>query len=233
MTEAKCLGLEEQVAPRTYFKILTKILDKYNESIQSDAKLALQAFVALLQENENQEQISNKMMDNIAKRVEAKLEGVLDGGILKMSGIVESLVANQKVVQEASETLADKTETLQKLATELGSRAKEASASTDQLSSTVSSYKEALITASKTPPQANRVQLPKTCEDPRLTRDHDRRNRQILMEMGKDVVEGKSASELKERIDAALQDMNPSLPEGAKVQEINKLRNGGVIILLA
>ena len=173
LTEAKCLGLEEQVAPRMHFKILIRIMAKYDEGIQSDATLALHAFVALLQENENQEQISNRMMDNIAKRVESKLESVLDCGILKMSGMVEILVANQKVLQEASDTLTGKTEALQKLASDLGSCAKEASASTDQLSNTVSLYKEALITASKSTSQDNRVQTPKSNEDPRLTRDLD------------------------------------------------------------
>lgn len=43
-------------------------------------------------------------------------------------------------------------------------------------------------------------------------------------------MEGKSITELKDKIDAALSSMAPPPPVGTKVQEINKLRNRGVII---
>ena len=69
-------------------------------------------------------------------------------------------------------------------------------------------------------------------EDPRLTWDLDRKNRQFLIEMGKEVVEGRSATELKEKIKDALHSMTQPSPGDTKVQEINKLRNGGVIVQL-
>ena len=46
-------------------------------------------------------------------------------------------------------------------------------------------------------------------------------------------MDSKSTTELRENIDAVLRDLTPSPPEGAKVQEINKLRNGGVIVQLS
>ena len=233
LADAKCIGPEEQITPSSLYKIFAKVLKKYGESLHSEARVVLYAFETLLQENENQEQISNKMMDNIAKRVESKLENVLESGLAKMSGIVDGLVANQKGLQTATETLTNKTETLQKIAQEIGSSAKEASESTDQLSSTVTSYKEALLlTAKNTDPRTSAMQPHKTVEDPRLTRDLDRKNRQLLIEWGKEVAEGKSATELKEKIEAALQDMSLPSPGDAKIQEINKLRNGGVIVQL-
>ena len=67
-------------------------------------------------------------MDSIAKWVENKLENVLESGLAKMSGMVDGLVANQKGLQMATETLTSKMETLQKLAQEIGSSAKETSA---------------------------------------------------------------------------------------------------------
>ena len=59
-----------------------------------------------------------------------------------------------------------------------------------------------------------------------------RKNCQLLIEMGKEVSEGKSAMELKEKIEATLQSVTPAPPGDAKVQEINKLRNGGIILQL-
>lgn len=46
-------------------------------------------------------------------------------------------------------------------------------------------------------------------------------------------MEGKSTVKLKERIDAALSSITPPLPAGAKMVEINKLRNGGMVLQLA
>ena len=232
LADAKCLGSEELITPSTMYKILARILNKYGEGMNSDARVALRALATLLQEVENQEQISARMMDAIARKVESKLETVLDSGMLKMSDMVDSVVANQKDLQEATAKLAGSTEALQKTAQEMGCSAKEASATTEQLANTVTTYKEALLTASNEMPRTGARQTATTNEDPRLTRDLDRRSRQILVEIGKEAVEGKSAVEIKERLENALKNMEPSPPEGAKIQEINKLRNGGVIIQL-
>ena len=102
--------------------------------------------------------------------MESKLETVLDSGMLKMSDMVDSVVANQKDLQESTMKLAANTEALQKMVQDMGCSAKEASATTEQLASTVSSYKEALLTASNAIPRASAKQPAATNEDPRLTR---------------------------------------------------------------
>lgn len=149
-----------------------------------------------------------------------------------MSGIVESFAANQKDLQATSGTLSGTAEAFKKLAADMGSNVKEATEVSDQLTNTVTTYKEALMSATTkaattpTAPQNN------SAEDPRLSRDVDRKQRQILIELSKEYTEGKSVTEIKEKIDETLGSFDPPAPEGAKIQEINKLRNGGVIIQL-
>ena len=130
LADAKCLGSEEPITPSTMYKILARILSKYGEGMNSDARVALQALATLLQEVENQEQISARMMEAIARKVESKLEMVLDSGMLKMSDMVDSVVANQKDLQESTTKLAVNTEALQKMAQDMGCSAKEVSATT-------------------------------------------------------------------------------------------------------
>ena len=65
------------------------------------------------------------------------METVLDSGMLKMSDMVDSVMANQKDLQEAMVKLAGNTEALQKMAQEMGYSAKEVSATTEQLAITV------------------------------------------------------------------------------------------------
>lgn len=69
-------------------------------------------------------------------------------------------------------------------------------------------------------------------EDPRLARGVDHKLRQILIELSKEYTEGKSIADIKEKIEKAIRSFDPPPPEGAKVQEISKLQNGGVIIQL-
>ena len=54
LADAKCLGSEEPIMPSTMYKILARILNKYGEVMNSDARVVLQALATLLQEVKNQ-----------------------------------------------------------------------------------------------------------------------------------------------------------------------------------
>ena len=233
LADAKCLGPEEQVLPNNSFKVLAKIIGKYKNSLGNEAMLALQALVTLLQAADNHEFISNKMMDAIAKRIENKLETVLDGGIGKMSAIVDKVVNNQKELHNTSTAVVEKTVALQKIAQELESRTKETAVTSEQLSNTAASYKEALLTAKNDQQKNRNNQVESYDKDPRLTNDLDRKSKQILLELDKEASPETSVTELKKKIERTLGSMEPAPPAGAKVQEINKLRNGGLIVQLA
>ncbi len=189
----------------------------------------MQAFAILLQECEG---AHNRVMETLTNKIEEKIESVMDKSIDKMSALVESALANQKDMQTTTATLAGATESLQKMSVDISKSVKEATATSDQLTNTMSTYKEALLTTSSPTTRGPTTMAPKHGEDPRLTRDLERKKCQILLELNPDETTTKSITELKEKIDAALNSMSPSPPEGAKVQEINKLRNGGIILQL-
>ena len=115
-------------------------------------------------------------MEAIARKVENKLETMLDSRMLEMSDMVDGVMANQKDPQVATAKLTGNMEVLQKMAQEMGCSAKEASATTEQLASTVSSYKEILLKASNALPWVEVKQSAAASEDPRLTRDLDRKS---------------------------------------------------------
>ena len=68
--------------------------------------------------------------------------------------------------------------------------------------------------------------------DPRQTRDLNCKQYQRLLKLSKEYTESQSVVDLKEKLNAALASTSPPPPEGTKVQEINKLRNGGLVIQL-
>jgi prophage DNA circulation protein len=183
-----------------------------------------------LQEGAGYEQISGKLTDSIAWKIKTQLKIVMDKGFNKMSEIIESVIVNQKELQTTSDALANKTESLQKIVSEISNNAKEALVSTDQLSNTMTTYKDALFSVQNVAPQGNSTPPRRNDEDPRLAQDLDSKQCQILLELGKEMTEGNSITELKSKIDAMLREMDSPPPEGMKVQEINKLRNGSLII---
>ena len=133
----------------------------------------IQVFATLLQESKNQAQLLNKIADEIVQRVEAKLEGVLDSGLIKMSDLVDNVLINQKELQGATVALTGKMEALQNLTQEIGNSAKEATATTDQISNMMILYKEALLTVAASTPRVTTMQTAKVSNDPRLTRCHE------------------------------------------------------------
>jgi hypothetical protein len=227
-----CILADKQTTPDTLYKIFQSILDKFNTSLPEDVLLTLQAFAALLQESASSEQITKKAIDAVAQRIQDKVEATLEKSLNKMSTMAESLVANQEDLQGSTTALLGTTDTLQKLVQDIGNSVKETTVASSQLSNTVCSYKDALLTTSNTNGPATSPASNNTCEDPRLVRDLDCKQRQLLLELDKEFTEGKSVAELKDKIDAALSCITPPPPEGARVQEINKLRNGGIVIQL-
>lgn len=72
--------------------------------------------------------------------MEDKLEAFLKKSLDKISNMVESIIANQKDIKGSASALSEATETLQTITQDLGNSTKEASATSNQLTTTVTSY---------------------------------------------------------------------------------------------
>lgn len=193
LTESICAGIGEQVMPILLFKTFKKILEKYDSKIPEDLHLTLQAYAILLQEGANIQHLMNKAIEVVPTRVEEKMEAGMMKSINTMSGFVENITAYQKELQATSNIPMGLVETLQKLTGDIGKSVKEATEASDQLSSTVTMYKE-VLTKSLPVRQAPTVLQGNNAEDPRLARDVDRKQRQILIELSKEYTEGKSVT---------------------------------------
>ena len=166
---------DEQTTPCELYKTFQKILDKFNASLSEDLSLTLHAFAALLQEGASSEQITKKAINAVAQRVEEQMGGTLEKSLNKLSTMVKSFATNQKDLQESTSIISGAADVLQKLMQDLGNSTREATATSNQLSSTMFSYKEVLLIANSSNKQEMQVAATGTNEDPRLTRDLDRK----------------------------------------------------------
>lgn len=101
--------------------------------------------------------------------------GTLEKSLNKLSTMVESFATNQKDLQASTSIISGAADVLQKLMQDLRNSTREATATSNQLSSTMFSYKEVLLIANSSNKQEMQVAATGTNEDPRLTRDLDRK----------------------------------------------------------
>ena len=185
-----------------------------------------------MQVSASSEQITRKSINAVAQRMEEHVEATLEKSLSKLSSMVETLVANQKDIQNSASGITSASGTLQKIMLDFDTSTKVASETSTQLTTTVNSYKDVLLVASNQNLQGGQTTSNKTSQYPRMARDLDRKQRQVLIELSKEYTESKSTEGLKEMINAAIAEITPEAPVGAKVQEITKLRNGGVVLQL-
>jgi hypothetical protein len=113
---------------------------------------------------------------------------------------------------------------------EMGNSLAKVTDTSSQLENTASTYRDALHNdrTQQPPPQSANPNL----VDPRVTREIDRKARQILIEMKDASIMGASLAEIKEKVRTALEaTTEPPPPKDTTILKIGKLCNGGVTIL--
>ncbi|KAF8256929.1 hypothetical protein EI94DRAFT_1709914 [Lactarius quietus] len=236
LAEEKCIRADKTATPATLLKVLKRILEKYDSIIADDLHLSLQAFALLLQESADTELTTNMVINAVLDKVEEKIEMAMEKSMIKMSSMVERILANQKDIQSSSSTLSETAKTLKKLSLDMGNNVKAVMETLDQLTNTVSSYKEVLL--KEVPPPLAHPQQQQHCErtspqvDPKILRDVDRKARQILIDSQDTDITGASIAELREKVHSAINGVtNSQPPKDTTMLEINKLRKGGITIL--
>ncbi|KAF8274189.1 hypothetical protein EI94DRAFT_1794404 [Lactarius quietus] len=95
-------------------------------------------FALLLQEGANSDSLTSKAVKAVADRVEERLEAVIEETMNKMSGMVESLSANQKEFQTSTTALSEMVETYRKLMLDMSDHVKATMEMSNQLTNMVS-----------------------------------------------------------------------------------------------
>ena len=190
-------------------KTFTNILEQFGPGIPEDLYLSLQSFATLLQESTSSELITKKAIKVVAQRMEEKVEASLEKGMEKMSSLAKNLSVNQRELQASSVSLNSMAETLQKVAKDIDHSTKEAKDTSSQLTSSISTYKGALLSLGNTNTATPAHAGTRTQEVPRLTRELDCKQCQILIEFDKSFTDDRSGLDLKEKIENMLKESTP------------------------
>ena len=161
------------------------LCEKIRLKMQPDVSKLMVAFLILLGELAlNSELEKSEDVEGVAKKLGVKVDGALEKGLEKLSTLVEASLANQRELQSTSKKLEETAEDICKSSQEVSRNLTVASDTSSKLTNTVSTYKEMLLTALQTQqkePRDEARQNPSV--DPRITRDIDRKAKQVLMDI--------------------------------------------------
>ena len=231
------LKAEERITAESLYNALKVIREKYNSKMSSEVQKIMVAFHAslgVLAAEKNAEQDPSIM--ECAKVISARVEEAIDKGLTKLSTAMEYSLANQKDIKATTKRIEESTAVIQESATaihkaieEVDKNLAEVTDTSNKLTSTMSSYKDALLTTPK-PAQQTTANKAMSASDPRIIRDQNRKACQVLVDIYNKEVVNRSLEELKNNFNALI-GIEPTEPlSDANVQHIIKLRNGGLIL---
>jgi len=153
----------------------------------------------------------------------------LDKHYNKLSQINDSFEAEVGSLHSAIDDLGElKTQqaALEETIQIMESSAAKVTTSTSDLTSTTTSYRDALINAAKTAPSGSPL------IDPQVTQRILTQAKQVLIDTGAPLPQDQSTTVLHEQAQNALSKLNPPSHLQARIDDLTRLRNGGLLLCL-
>jgi len=190
--------------------VLKLIDDKYGTKIPMELRKSLAAISICIQGMQGKEGPDSKsMIEEISKAISEKVENKLNPRIEKVEAAAEKM---QKIAEDTSRNM------------------EEVAKSSNKINNTVSTYKDVILTP---PPLQNEVAKgpqQRGYVDPRITRDTERKSRQILIDIYNKEFMNKSMDALKDKFSEAIGRAPTPRPKDIEIQEVHKFKNGSVML---
>ena len=228
------LKQDEKVTDMSIYKAYQLLCEKIRPKIQPDLSKLLVAFLIPLGELAlNSELEKSKKVEEAPKTLSGKMDETLEKGLEKLSTLVEASLANQKELQNTSKKLEEAAEDIHKSTQDVNRNLAAASDTSSKLTNTVSTYKEMLLTVPQIQQNEPRSGVKRnTTVDPRITRDMERKAKQVLVDVLNSEVTNQSLDELRNKLNKLISESEDlTKPKvDTNVQQVTKMRNGGLIL---
>lgn len=231
LMDEKVLNDRTGITLQTLTKVLLLIVQKYSTATPHNLIKVLQALATLMQETSNTTLQITPTMETLTQKLGERVERSLQEEMAKLSDTIKSSMAEQCKAASLPDSLAETVASLKQVATDMTKTVGEATMATSNITDTTHSYKQVLLQAAlqaAVMPQPSRTMQ----ADPRILRDIDRKDRQILVDTIDPKVMNASLAEIKEKVHASIATItNPPPPQDTTIIDIGKLCKGGVTIL--
>ena len=225
---------DEPVTVTSVYEVFKKIFEKVKNKCQPEAHTTLISFMMVLGELVAQkDQNKGGEEERIAKQISTQIDSAMEKGIQKLSTLIDVSLANHADIQNSTKKLGEAAEAISKATEDVNKNLVEVSDTSSKLTNTVSSYKDMLLAAPR-PQTVGTMAGPRHSapSDPKISRDIDRKARQVLVDIYNKEITNQSLDELKTKFNKLIREMEDAEKptEDAAVQQIVKLRNGGLIL---
>ena len=225
---------DEPVTAMSVYEAFKKIFERVKSKCQPDAHTTLISFMMVLGELALQkEQNKGEEAERLAKQISMQIESTVEKGLQKLSNLIDVSLANHTDIQNSTKKLGEAAEVISKATEDVSKNLAVASDTSSKLTHTVSSYKDMLLATPRMQTTGTAVgpkHNPPT--DPKISRDMERKAKQVLVDIYSKEIANQSLEELKIKFNKLIWELEdaekPS--EDAAVQQIVKLRNGGLIL---
>jgi len=173
-------------------------------------------------------------LEALTQKISDQFEKSISRGLDKLRIDIKSSIAEQYKSLGPPDSIIDVASTLKQVASDMNKSINEAKAATSKISEMAFSYKEALVnTATQfTPPNLTKHQQMLPAANLGMLLGLDKKARQILLDTKKGEDNFLNIYEIKEKVAAALANLNPPPLARIEVQQVIKLRNGSMILQL-
>ena len=229
------LKRDDPVTAKSAYEAFKKIYEKVKTKCQPDVQTTLISFMMVLGELAVQKDQGKgeEEAERLAKQVSTQIDSAVEKGLQKLSSLIDVSLANHMDIQNSTKKLGEAAEVISKASEEVSKKLAEASDTSNKLTSTVSSYKDMLLAEPK-PQMAGTRTGPRhgPPTDPKISRDIERKAKQVLVDIYNKEIVKQSLDKLKNKFNKLIRELEdaekPS--EDSEVQQIVKLRNGGLIL---
>ena len=217
-------------SPTTLHKVATslaQIISKHNIPSQTRTMLS-EIMETVKKENLIVECERTFVSISAVKSIQDQFKADLVGVHKALDSKISDLQTEQKKLLDSVDSLCRSTETLHTTTKDLEGRMAKVNDTTDKLANTTKSYRDAMMAKSANP---NR-----TCADPKMLINVDRKARQILIRYDSDkenATINTSLLELKDKANKIVSELNdPSHPEVTKIESVARNRDNSLLVLL-
>lgn len=180
------LKVDEELTDESIYTAFRLIYDRYKLKIPEDIGKVLVSFIAALGSLAAERVMVSREMSDVevlAQKISTKVDNAMDKGLAKISNIIEMSLANQRVIQSTTKKLEKAADTIQKTTEDVNKNLATATDTLNKLTSTMSSYKEMLLS----PPPPHNTTTARTRSNrsnyPKITRDLERKAKQVLVDI--------------------------------------------------
>jgi hypothetical protein len=175
------------------------------------------------------------MLNRVRTRTQTntKADLALEKGLEKLSTLMDVSLANQREIQNTTKKLGETADMIHKASIDVSKNVAEVTDTSSKLTNTVSTYKEMLLAMPQPQIPGDTVRSKAgATTDPKISRDIERKAKQVLIDVYNKEVTNQSLEEIKNKINKLIAESKEPLEVVmvATIQQIIKMHNRGLIL---